>query len=339
MLHIINAFESATRGSERAALEAARLLQQAVPTTVWSTVRPTPALYSLAAEWDVSIQTIQPFAGRFPKGGVLLVWGTHFDPGMWLAASRCERVVIVNELFNYLHLFRRILEVRAAGLPQPVVLHVSTLLRDASAMPGPVLYTSGRLEAMFAVARPADRVPVVVGRVSRDTPDKHHVDDPLLYRALIAEGLAVRLQGATVLAAALKDRKEVELLPEGAQAVDAFLANLDIFVYRTAGEGRFVEPSGLVVAEAMAAGLPVVAIRPGGFADLFVHGVNGFLVDTQEEAYATVMRLARDPALRLTIGDAARRDTRLRFGPDYARRLLEIVCPSDGAKAPMLPAR
>ena len=327
MLHIINAFETASRGSERAALEAARLLQDTQPVTLWSTVRPAQAVQTLALDWGVAIQTIQPFAGRFPKGGVLLIWGTHFDPGIWLAASGCGRVVILNELFNYDNLYRVILQVKAAGLPVPSIIHVSTLLRDASALDGPVLYPTARLTSMFAVERAKDREPVVVGRVSRDVPEKHHADDPLLYRTLIVEGLAVRLQGATILAGALKDRPEITLLPENAEVVDVFLGSIDIFFYRTAGEGLFVEPSGLVVAEAMAAGLPVVAVRPGGFADLFIDGENGFLVDTQEEAYQAIMRLAHDPALRRSIGAAARRAAHLRFGPAYAQRLREILCP------------
>ncbi len=336
MLHIINAFETATRGSERAALEAARLLQEKMPTTLWSTVRPPPAVQALAAESGVALHIVQPFAGRFPKGGVLMIWGTHFDPGMWLQASRCERVVIVNELFNYVHLYRLIQGVTAAGLPRPAIVHVSTLLRDASAIDGPVLYPMARMAPMFAVTRQIDRNPVVVGRVSRDVAEKHHADDPLLYRALVAEGLKVRLQGATVLADALKNRPEIELRPEGAEAVDAFLGSIDIFFYRTAGEGRFVEPSGVVVAEAMAASLPVVAVRPGGFADLFVNDGNGFLVDNQEQAYEAIMRLARDPALRLRVGAAARRDARQRFGPAYVERLLEIVSPAThpGARNP-----
>ena len=327
MLHIINAFETASRGSERAALEAARLLQEILPTSLWSTVRPPPAVQALAADWGVAMQTIQPFAGRFPKGGVLLVWGTHFDPGMWLAASRCTRVVIVNELFNYGHLYRVVLQIKAAGLPAPSIIHVSTLLRDASALDGPVLYPTARLDRMFAVERKKERASLTVGRVSRDVPEKHHADDPLLYRTLIVEGLGVKLQGATVLAAALKERPEITLLPENTQVVDAFLGSIDIFFYRTGGEGIFVEPSGLVVAEAMAAGLPVVAVRPGGFADLFIDGENGFLVDTQEEAYQAIMRLARDPALRSAIGAAARRAARQRFGPADLERLRERVYP------------
>jgi len=324
-LHIINSFETAIRGSERAALEAARLLQPDSPVKVWSTVRTAPAIEALAREVGVAVETIAPFAGRFPKGGVLLIWGTHFAPGVWLAASHCERVVIVNELFNYAALYSCVLAVRAAGLPAPSIIHVSTLLRDASALDGPLLYPTADMRAMFEIERDYDREPAVVGRLSRDVAEKHHADDPLLYRALAAERLVVRLMGATVLRGALTDRPDIELLPQSATGVAGYLAGIDIFFYRTGGAGRFTEPSGLAVAEAFAAGLPVVAVRPGGFADLFESPECGFLVDTQNQAHAAILRLARDPALRRAVGAAARRTARERFGPAYAERLRQMV--------------
>ena len=322
MLHIINAFESVTRGSENAALEAARRLAQDMPVAVWSTVRPPDAVLARARSSGIEIQTVQPFAGRFPKGGALLIWGTHFDPGVWLAASRGESVAIVNELFNFTNLYQRVLQVRAAGLPAPTILHVSSLLREAACLDGPVRYPPAELAGLLAFARRQDRSRVVVGRLSRDTPEKHHADDPLLYRALVAEGLGVRLLGATVLAAALRERAHIELLPEGAESPAEFLASIDIFFYRTGGEGILVETSGLVIAEAMAAGLPVVAALPGGFADLIEHGENGFLVDSQEQAYDHVLRLAADAALRASIGSAARARVAEYFGRDYTGRLL-----------------
>lgn len=324
-LHIINAFETAIRGSERAALEAARLLQPGLSVTVWSTVRTSPQVQALSQEVGVAIHPIAPFAGRFPKGGVLLIWGTHFAPGVWLAASHCDRVVIVNELFNYSALYRCVLVVRAAGLPAPSIIHVSTLLRDASALDGPLLYPTADMRAMFEIERDYDRKQAVVGRLSRDVAEKHHADDPLLYRALAAEGLVVRLMGATVLRGALTDRPDVELLPQSATGVAAYLSGIDIFFYRTGGAGIFTEPSGLAVAEAMAAGLPVVAVRPGGFADLFENPECGFLVDTQDEAHAAILRLAREPALRRVVGAAARRAARDRFGPAYTERLRQMV--------------
>ena len=55
--------------------------------------------------------------------------------------------------------------------------------------------------------------------------------------------------------------------------------------------------------EAMACGLPVVCGRRGGYADYIVHGVNGFLFDTSEQAVALILKLRDDAALRARIGE------------------------------------
>jgi glycosyltransferase involved in cell wall biosynthesis len=53
----------------------------------------------------------------------------------------------------------------------------------------------------------------------------------------------------------------------------------------------FDEPFGLSVVEAMACGTPVIAYRRGSMPELIEHGVNGFLVDTFDEAVAAIGRL------------------------------------------------
>ncbi|WP_230480484.1 glycosyltransferase family 4 protein [Sphingomonas sp. Leaf21] len=71
-------------------------------------------------------------------------------------------------------------------------------------------------------------------------------------------------------------------------------------VDRTATLGRakallhlinFDEPFGLSVVEAMACGTPVIAIRRGSMPELIEDGVNGFLVDSVEEAVAALARI------------------------------------------------
>jgi glycosyltransferase involved in cell wall biosynthesis len=52
------------------------------------------------------------------------------------------------------------------------------------------------------------------------------------------------------------------------------------------------EPFGLVLIEAMANGTPVIAFRRGAVPEIVDHGVTGFIVDSVDEAVATV-RLAR----------------------------------------------
>ena len=68
------------------------------------------------------------------------------------------------------------------------------------------------------------------------------------------------------------------------------------------------EPLGVVVVEAMAAALPIVATRAGGVLDLVRDEETALLVPPGDSAAlaAAQIRLARDPALRQRLGAAAR---------------------------------
>ncbi len=156
-IHVVNAFESAMRGSERATLAAARRLARSAAVTVWSTGQVPAPVSVLARSFDVELQVIQPFRGRFPRDGTLLLWGTHFEPGLWLKACRCERVLVVGELFRNAGLYRNLLAVRSAGLPEPSIIYVSSLLRDSALLPGAVLSPLPDLAPMFRVERDPHR--------------------------------------------------------------------------------------------------------------------------------------------------------------------------------------
>jgi glycosyltransferase involved in cell wall biosynthesis len=78
-------------------------------------------------------------------------------------------------------------------------------------------------------------------------------------------------------------------------------ASSDIFVMPSR-----TETLGLVVLEAMASGIPVVAARAGGIPEMIKNGVTGFLFDDEAEASKAVKQLLSSPALRETIGQAAR---------------------------------
>jgi glycosyltransferase involved in cell wall biosynthesis len=73
----------------------------------------------------------------------------------------------------------------------------------------------------------------------------------------------------------------------------------DILVLTSQHEGT---PN--VLLEAMASGLPVVATRVGGVAEIVRHGENGFLVDPGDEEglCAAVRRLVDDPQLKFGMG-------------------------------------
>jgi glycosyltransferase involved in cell wall biosynthesis len=77
----------------------------------------------------------------------------------------------------------------------------------------------------------------------------------------------------------------------------------DVFVFPTLGD-----PYGLVVLEAMAAGLPVISTSAAGeISDRVEEGVNGFLVDagSAEQLAARMLVLTRDEGLRRRMGAAS----------------------------------
>lgn len=73
--------------------------------------------------------------------------------------------------------------------------------------------------------------------------------------------------------------------------VPRYLKAADAFAFASA-----TETQGLVTIEAMAAGLPIVAVDGGGTRDIVEHGKQGFLVDNDPDALADgLQRLLSDP--------------------------------------------
>lgn len=70
---------------------------------------------------------------------------------------------------------------------------------------------------------------------------------------------------------------------------------------------------GISVAEAMMAGMPVVAFRPINLCGLIEDGVNGYVVDTVDGAILRIKRLLDDPELASKMGRAAGVSARERF--------------------------
>jgi 1,2-diacylglycerol 3-alpha-glucosyltransferase len=80
--------------------------------------------------------------------------------------------------------------------------------------------------------------------------------------------------------------------------VAAAYAASDLFFFASLSETQ-----GLVVAEAMASGLPVVAVEDLAVGDAVADGVNGFLVPERPEALAEAAdRVLTDPSLRAMMG-------------------------------------
>lgn len=100
----------------------------------------------------------------------------------------------------------------------------------------------------------------------------------------------------------LEDRLCMPGKLEGPALIDAYHA-MDVFAFASTSETQ-----GLVLAEAMAAGLPVTALRASGAVDIIKHRRNGFLVtDESSDAFAAGLRWFHQlsPVKRKVVKNAA----------------------------------
>ncbi|MFN8285114.1 MAG: glycosyltransferase [Chitinophagales bacterium] len=90
--------------------------------------------------------------------------------------------------------------------------------------------------------------------------------------------------------------------------VEEYLWNADVYVH-----SALYEPFGLVLIEAMVAGLPVVSLDGKGNRDIIKEGVNGFMPETDVTQFAQrLMQLHTDKQLYTSISSGAKK-----FAADY----------------------
>jgi glycosyltransferase involved in cell wall biosynthesis len=87
------------------------------------------------------------------------------------------------------------------------------------------------------------------------------------------------------------------------------------------------EGFGMVLVEAMASGLPVVATRSGGIPDVVTDGATGLLVPERDATAlaAATARLLDDPSLAVRLARAAHAALEARFSPDSIARGFDAV--------------
>lgn len=173
---------------------------------------------------------------------------------------------------------------------------------------------AGRAAVRAELGIPADAW--VVGTVGRLWPEKDH---PFFLRAvepLLGDRFHVLIAGdgpeagrTAALVASMRVPTSIHLLGPR-HDIPRVLAALDTFVLSSVREGL-----PLVIPEAMACELPVVATSVGGIPQVVVEGETGFLVSSGDEAALRerISRLDRDRAEAVNFGRAGRQRALERF--------------------------
>ncbi len=174
-------------------------------------------------------------------------------------------------------------------------------------------------EFEFATDRPLDSPKVRVGFLGRLDPIKRLPD---LIEAVMLLGPNVNLNvfgeyprtrsesGPTELDRAIAEMPERFIWHGPVPRPQEALSGMDVLVLPSAAEGF-----GLVLIEAMAAGVPVVATNVAGIRDVVRDGITGLLVPVASPAAlaAAIRRLIGEPDLRARLTIAARADVAARF--------------------------
>jgi len=102
------------------------------------------------------------------------------------------------------------------------------------------------------------------------------------------------------------------------EQMPAVYAGADLFVFASV-----TETQGLVIAEAKAAGLPVVAVKAYGVQEMVVNGQDGFLTPLDINIFtASILELVKDTGLRQRMGQEARNNAQLLSSLAMSRQLV-----------------
>lgn len=101
----------------------------------------------------------------------------------------------------------------------------------------------------------------------------------------------------------------VGIFPD-AQADDAAAKLASAWIYVAASDS---DEFPIMLARAMAVGLPCVVLRTPYHADLITHGRNGLVYQTEAEAMSMISQLIDNPSLREQLGAAAKADAQARL--------------------------
>ena len=235
-----------------------------------------------------------------------------------LAYRRCERIVVPSELLAE-QLAAEGIERRSIGVAQP---GCDVPERWTSGSAGPVGdLRSGRRAALLCVANWVERKGILdlldaVAGLDDDLVTLHLVGDENLderFRARVLERLT---------RPDLVGRVERHGVVEPGRVPD-YYAGADVFVLPSTEE-----PYGMVYAEALVAGLPVVGWRAGNLPNLVDDGVEGRLIPVGDVGAlrSVLATLACDEEVRRTLGAAARSRAQQLPSWDQTAQVFFAIC-------------
>ncbi len=163
----------------------------------------------------------------------------------------------------------------------------------------------GVIDAFRLARREIDATLVLLGNVATDDPEGQQI-----FESLCACG---------------EERIRILSAPDSA-LVNALQRQATVVLQKSLREGF-----GLTVTEAMWKGTPVIGGNVGGIRHQIADGVNGFLVDSVEQAAERIVQLIKNPELGGKLGRAARETVRERF---LLTRLIEEQLDLIGAFEP-----
>lgn len=190
-----------------------------------------------------------------------------------------------------------------------------------------LLHNAIRLDRFYTKERRNDKIQLI--SVGNLVPKKNHtliidVASELRRRKLPFD---VHILGYGVLKSELmnkidnKDLHDSVHLHGNVKNVEDYLSSADIYLH-TALE----EPFGLVLVEAMAAGLPIVCTNGGGNKDLIIEGDNGFIVNefNAELLADRIEFLIKNPEKRLEMGRNAQAFSKQFDISTYVQKLIHL---------------
>lgn len=209
-------------------------------------------------------------------------------------------------------LARRVL--RTWGVKRPIEIIPSGV--ELQKYPADFARTKDALRQKLGL-KPSDKVMLYAGRLSEEK------NIPFLLKTLddprLADTRLVLVGGGPMLQGLQADKRLILTGEVKYPEVLSYYLLGDVFVFASQ-----TETQGLVVAEAKAAGLPVVALFHGALTGSVRSGIDGYLVRGVEFA-DHVVRLLNDGDLRARLSQAAQGDARSRFASDVIAKQAETV--------------